>query len=264
MERPSEAATYFAASWHDPWAAERLGPIYERDRRTDQSAEAYALVATAWRDADPELQRAHAPARRSNDSTGRPRRASGTAGSRNRFEIAFFGDASGYSPGPARDRPDIRVVCRVTRTRLQSCAASAEGSQLACDVLFVVLVERRDRGGFAAFPSQPEPSAIGRSAPPAAAGSRSARTASIQPNITSRSRTGTCPPRARRRAPQCAGRSILSNSAVMLRHLDWRVGPADIEEARDLLGGSTIPDVVASPFWVRKPMTRSGKVRVKA
>jgi serine/threonine-protein kinase len=56
MERPSEAAKYFAASWNDPWAAERLGPIYERIGEPSKAREAYALVATAWRDADPELQ----------------------------------------------------------------------------------------------------------------------------------------------------------------------------------------------------------------
>jgi hypothetical protein len=56
MERPKEAATYFAASWHDPWAAERLGPIYERIGEPAKAREAYALVAAAWRDADPELQ----------------------------------------------------------------------------------------------------------------------------------------------------------------------------------------------------------------
>jgi hypothetical protein len=56
MERPSEAARYFAASWNDPWAAERLGPIYERIGEPSKAREAYALVATAWRDADPELQ----------------------------------------------------------------------------------------------------------------------------------------------------------------------------------------------------------------
>ena len=56
MDRPREAARYFETFWHDPWAAERLGPIYERIDDPVKAMEAYKLVAFAWQDADPELQ----------------------------------------------------------------------------------------------------------------------------------------------------------------------------------------------------------------
>ena len=56
LDRPREAARYFESFWNDPWAAERLGPIYERLGDRAKAREAYALVATAWRSADPELQ----------------------------------------------------------------------------------------------------------------------------------------------------------------------------------------------------------------
>ncbi|HET9334108.1 MAG TPA: protein kinase [Gemmatimonadota bacterium] len=56
LDRPREAARFFESFWHDPWAAERLGPIYERLGDHAKAREAYALVATAWRSADPELQ----------------------------------------------------------------------------------------------------------------------------------------------------------------------------------------------------------------
>jgi len=54
--RPRDAASYFEASWNDPLAAERLGPIYERIGDPARARAAYALVVSAWKDADPELQ----------------------------------------------------------------------------------------------------------------------------------------------------------------------------------------------------------------
>lgn len=61
MARPRDAAVYFESFWNDPLAAERLGPIYERIGDRGKARAAYALFASAWRDADPELrQRARA------------------------------------------------------------------------------------------------------------------------------------------------------------------------------------------------------------
>jgi TolB-like protein len=56
MDRPDEAAVYYESFWHDPFAAWRLGPIYERIGDKAKSRDAYALVASAWEDADPVLQ----------------------------------------------------------------------------------------------------------------------------------------------------------------------------------------------------------------
>jgi hypothetical protein len=56
MDRPREAVVYFESFWHDPWAAERLGPIYERIGDPAKAREAYVLVASSWSDADPALQ----------------------------------------------------------------------------------------------------------------------------------------------------------------------------------------------------------------
>ena len=56
MNRPAEAAVYYESFWHDPFAAWRLGPIYERVGDPVKALEAYTLVADAWQDADPELQ----------------------------------------------------------------------------------------------------------------------------------------------------------------------------------------------------------------
>lgn len=56
MNRPAEAAVYYESFWHDPWAAERLGPIYERIGDPAKARAAYSLVTSAWSDADPELQ----------------------------------------------------------------------------------------------------------------------------------------------------------------------------------------------------------------
>ena len=56
MNRPAEAAVYYESFWHDPFAAWRLGPIHERMGDRAKAREAYALVASAWQDADPELQ----------------------------------------------------------------------------------------------------------------------------------------------------------------------------------------------------------------
>ncbi|MGH7589529.1 MAG: hypothetical protein ACRELU_13160, partial [Gemmatimonadota bacterium] len=56
MERPQDAALYFESFWHDPLAAWRLGPIYEQVGDPAKARDAYALVAFAWKDADPELQ----------------------------------------------------------------------------------------------------------------------------------------------------------------------------------------------------------------
>jgi hypothetical protein len=54
--RPGEAALYFESFWNDPFAAERLGPIYERLGDVRAARDAYALAARAWEAADPELQ----------------------------------------------------------------------------------------------------------------------------------------------------------------------------------------------------------------
>jgi tetratricopeptide (TPR) repeat protein len=56
MGRPRDAAVYFESFWNDPLAAERLGPIYERIGDPEKAREAYSLIASAWRNADPELQ----------------------------------------------------------------------------------------------------------------------------------------------------------------------------------------------------------------
>ena len=56
MGRPQEAARYFESFWNDPFAGSRLGPIYEQLGERAKAREAYALVALAWKDADPELQ----------------------------------------------------------------------------------------------------------------------------------------------------------------------------------------------------------------
>jgi tetratricopeptide (TPR) repeat protein len=56
MNRPDEAVVYYESFWHDPFAAWRLGPIYERIGDPAKASDAYALVAFAWQDADPELQ----------------------------------------------------------------------------------------------------------------------------------------------------------------------------------------------------------------
>ena len=56
MNRPAEAAVYYESIWHDPFAAWRLGRIYERIGDPVKALEAYTLVADAWQDADPELQ----------------------------------------------------------------------------------------------------------------------------------------------------------------------------------------------------------------
>lgn len=54
--RPRDAAPYFEASWNNPLAAERLGPIYERLGDPSRARAAYDLVVAAWQEADPELQ----------------------------------------------------------------------------------------------------------------------------------------------------------------------------------------------------------------
>jgi len=56
MKRPQDAALYYESFWNDPFAAYRLGPIYEQIGDPAKAREAYALVASAWSDADPELQ----------------------------------------------------------------------------------------------------------------------------------------------------------------------------------------------------------------
>jgi TolA-binding protein len=56
MGRPRDAALYFESFWNDPWASDRLGPIYERTGDLAKAREAYSLVAKAWRNADPPLQ----------------------------------------------------------------------------------------------------------------------------------------------------------------------------------------------------------------
>ena len=54
--RPQEAARYFESFWNDPLAADRLARIYEQMGDRAKAREAYALVAFAWKDADPVLQ----------------------------------------------------------------------------------------------------------------------------------------------------------------------------------------------------------------
>ena len=61
--RASEATRYFASLPWDPFAADRLGPIYEELGDPRSAREAYALVEFAWRNAHPIL-RARATAAR--------------------------------------------------------------------------------------------------------------------------------------------------------------------------------------------------------
>jgi TolA-binding protein len=56
MKRLNEAALYYESFWNDPFAAYRLGPIYEQIGDPAKARVAYALVASTWSDADPELQ----------------------------------------------------------------------------------------------------------------------------------------------------------------------------------------------------------------
>lgn len=56
MKRPNEAAVYYESLWNDPIAAYRLGRIYERTGDASRARESFALVSSAWRDADLELQ----------------------------------------------------------------------------------------------------------------------------------------------------------------------------------------------------------------
>ncbi|HEU4800407.1 MAG TPA: protein kinase [Gemmatimonadales bacterium] len=52
-KQPEEAARYFSSIRHDPFAAERVAPIYEQLGRLTEAREAYAMVAEVWKDADP-------------------------------------------------------------------------------------------------------------------------------------------------------------------------------------------------------------------
>jgi TolB-like protein len=61
--RMSEAATYFGSIWNDPFAAERVAPIYEQLGQIGKARDAYRLVAEAWQDGDPAMQRRAAAAR---------------------------------------------------------------------------------------------------------------------------------------------------------------------------------------------------------
>ena len=54
--RLSEAATYFGSIWHNPFAAERVAPIYEQLGQIEKARDAYRMVAEAWRDGDPAMQ----------------------------------------------------------------------------------------------------------------------------------------------------------------------------------------------------------------
>jgi tetratricopeptide (TPR) repeat protein len=56
MGRPLDAALYFESFWHDPRAAWQLGQIYEEVGDRAKARDAFAAVAYAWKDADPELQ----------------------------------------------------------------------------------------------------------------------------------------------------------------------------------------------------------------
>jgi TolB-like protein/predicted Ser/Thr protein kinase len=61
--RLEDAARYFSSIRHDPYAAERVAPIYQRLGRNAQAREAYVMVAEAWQDAHPALQLRAAAAR---------------------------------------------------------------------------------------------------------------------------------------------------------------------------------------------------------
>jgi hypothetical protein len=54
--RPREAVVWFESFWNDPLAAERLAPLYERIGEPAKAREAWRVVATVWRDADPAFQ----------------------------------------------------------------------------------------------------------------------------------------------------------------------------------------------------------------
>jgi tetratricopeptide (TPR) repeat protein len=54
--RPQEAERYFRSFWQSPLAAYELAKVYEELEQYSKAREAYEIFATAWRDADPELQ----------------------------------------------------------------------------------------------------------------------------------------------------------------------------------------------------------------
>lgn len=66
--RLADAARYFSSIRRDPFAAERVAPIYEQLGQPDRARTSYLLVAEAWRDGDPIMQQraaaAHEAARR--------------------------------------------------------------------------------------------------------------------------------------------------------------------------------------------------------
>nr|MBA2565824.1 tetratricopeptide repeat protein [Gemmatimonadota bacterium] len=61
--RAREAARYFESFWNDPVAAYSLGQAYEQLGEYAKARKAYEFLATAWKDADPELQPRAAAAR---------------------------------------------------------------------------------------------------------------------------------------------------------------------------------------------------------
>jgi class 3 adenylate cyclase/tetratricopeptide (TPR) repeat protein len=54
--RPREAEPYFRSLWYDPLALAPLAQVYEELGEYEKARAAYELFASAWKDADPELQ----------------------------------------------------------------------------------------------------------------------------------------------------------------------------------------------------------------
>ncbi|MFN2431869.1 MAG: tetratricopeptide repeat protein, partial [Gemmatimonadota bacterium] len=54
--RPREAIRYFESFWHDPLAAYALGRAYEEAGEYAKARQSYEFLASAWKDADPQLQ----------------------------------------------------------------------------------------------------------------------------------------------------------------------------------------------------------------
>jgi len=61
--RLDDAARYFSSIRRDPFAAERVAPIYEQLGQLDRARESYLFVAEAWRDGNPVMQQRAAAAR---------------------------------------------------------------------------------------------------------------------------------------------------------------------------------------------------------
>ncbi|HUP20080.1 MAG TPA: adenylate/guanylate cyclase domain-containing protein [Gemmatimonadota bacterium] len=54
--RPRDAERYFKSIWTDPFAALRLGKVYEELGEFEEARESYEYALLSWQDADPELQ----------------------------------------------------------------------------------------------------------------------------------------------------------------------------------------------------------------